>query len=233
VARLDQGRVVVSVRDTGIGIQPEMLPRVFEMFMQMDRTTGRTQGGLGIGLALVRALVEMHGGQVEARSDGPDRGSEFIVCLPLVTGLRRAGPPQSDSKPSDVLSQRRLLVVDDNRDAADSLGLLLKFLGADVQVVYDGPAALEAVETFRPEVAFVDIGMPDMDGHEVARRIHQKPETRDITLIALTGWSQAEDRRRTSSAGFDFHLIKPADLNALQALLVSLENHDESAKSRR
>ncbi len=226
-ARRQQDGVIISVRDSGMGIASDMLPQVFEMFMQADRSPNRTQGGLGIGLTLVRSLVELHGGKVEARSEGRAKGSEFIVHLPLAAKVHSASSARTDSRPPTVLTQRRVLVVDDNRDAADSLGTLLTFLGADVQVVYDGPSALEAVKTYRPAVVLLDLGMPGMDGYEVARRIHEQAEFRDISLIALTGWSQEQNRRDSKMAGFDHHLIKPADVNALQALLVSLEGRGQ------
>lgn len=222
-ARTEGSQVVVSVRDNGIGIAPEMLPRVFEMFTQIDRAAGRAQGGLGIGLSLVRALLEMHGGAIDARSNGPGQGSEFIVRLPLVTVSQHVDLALTERGPLAAVPARRVLVVDDNRDAADSLGMLLRCLGAHVQTVYDGRAALEMIEVFRPAVVFLDIGMPGMDGHEVARRIQQTTGAANITLIALTGLGQEEDRRRTRAAGFDHHLIKPTDLNALQALLASFE----------
>ncbi len=216
--------IAVSVRDTGIGISADMLPRVFELFTQVDRSTRRAQGGLGIGLTLVKSLVEMHGGSVEARSDGRGKGSEFVVRLPLAAAPRRAGAPAPEEEgPSAVLVLRRVLVVDDNRDAAESLAMLLKLLGSEVHVAYDGPGALEALRTYRPSVVLLDIGMPGMDGHEVARRIRRQPELQDVTLIALTGWGQEEDRRRSQEAGFDYHLIKPVDVGALETLLSSLE----------
>ena len=218
-ARQQDGGVIVSVRDTGIGIPAEMLPHIFKMFTQVDRSTRKSQGGLGIGLTLVRTLVEMHGGQVEAHSRGPGQGSEFVVRLPLSTTHSVA---HELSEPStSVLPNRRVLVVDDNRDAAESLGMLLKLLGVEVRVVNDGPAAIETVSAYRPAVVLLDIGMPGMDGYEVARRIRKKPEGRDVLLIALTGWGQEEDRRRTSDAGFDHHLLKPADLTALKSILLS------------
>jgi PAS domain S-box-containing protein len=213
--------VVVTVRDTGVGIAAEMLPRVFEMFTQVDRSLGRAQGGLGIGLALVRSLVQLHGGSVEVKSDGPARGSEFTVRLPL---LSRPRSPSSGRgvRPPAALPSQRILVVDDNRDAADTLGMLLKFLGADVRAVNDGPAALDALRAFRPAVVLMDLGMPGMDGYEVARQVRREAEFRDVTLIALTGWGQEEDRRRTLEAGFDHHLVKPVDLDALRGLLDAL-----------
>lgn len=223
-ARREGNEAVISVRDAGVGISAEMLPRVFEMFTQIDRTMARAQGGLGIGLTLVRSLVQMHGGRVEARSDGPGRGSEFIVRLPVAsaqgsieTALREG------SQPDAGLAPRRILVVDDNRDSADSLGMLLEFLGARAQVVYDGPAALEAIHTYRPAVVLLDIGMPGMDGYEVARRVRREPEFGGIVLVALTGWGQEEDRLHSKTAGFDHHLVKPVAPDVLQALLVSLE----------
>ena len=214
--------IVASVRDTGTGIPPAMLPRIFELFTQVDRHSGRTQGGLGIGLTLVRSLVELHGGSVDATSDGPGLGSEFVVRLPL---SRATGAEPDVAAPAEALGRipRRILVVDDNRDAAESLGMLLHLIGADVQVVFDGPAALQAMKTYSPTAVLLDIGMPGMDGQEVARRIRQDPAYDQVTLIALTGWGQESDRRRTLAAGFDYHLIKPADLDALQALLASLD----------
>jgi PAS domain S-box-containing protein len=215
---------VIAVTDTGAGIAREMLPRIFEMFTQIDRHADRAQGGLGIGLTLVKSLVEMHGGQVWAHSEGPGRGSEFVVRLP-VASARPVERPRARDVPAPVLGPRRVLVVDDNHDAAESMGILLKLLGADVHVAYSGHDALEALATYRPAVVLLDIGMPGMDGHEVARRIRQQPEFRDVTLIALTGWGQDEDRRRSHTAGFDYHLVKPADVNALQNLLALLEQH--------
>ncbi|HVF62127.1 MAG TPA: ATP-binding protein [Thermoanaerobaculia bacterium] len=215
--------IAVSVRDTGTGISADMLPRVFELFTQVDRSAGRAQGGLGIGLTLVKSLVEMHGGSVEAHSEGPGRGSEFVVRLPLSAAPRRAGEPGPEERPPAILALRRVLVVDDNRDAAESLAMLLKLLGSEVHVAYDGPGALEAVTSYRPSVVLLDIGMPGMDGHEVARRIRSQPELQDVALIAITGWGQEEDRRRSHEAGFDSHLIKPVDVGALEGLLASLE----------
>lgn len=223
-ARRETGEAVISVRDTGLGIPADMLPRIFDMFAQVDRTVKRSQGGLGIGLTLARALMEMHGGSIEARSDGPGRGSEFIVRLPVVQDLSfgSQGRVSGQGQHSAVLPQRRVLVVDDNRDAADSLLMLLNFMGTDAYAVYDGTAALEALRIYRPAVVFLDIGMPGMDGHEVARRVRQAPEYRDVTLIAMTGWGQEEDRRRSKESGFDHHLVKPVNADALEAVLASV-----------
>lgn len=225
-ARCEGPDAVVSVRDTGVGIPATMLPKVFEMFTQLDQPPGRAQGGIGIGLSLVRSLVEMHGGSVEARSEGPGRGSEFVVRLPLAAGRPPTESVPPEPKASTVLLSRRILVVDDNRDAADSLGELLELLGAEVHVAHDGPAALAALETHRPAVILLDIGMPGMDGYEVARRIRQQPQSHDVTLIALTGWGQEKDRARSRDAGFDHHMIKPPDITALQALLVSMQGDE-------
>src|SRR5262249_5465198 len=186
-------------RDSGMGIPPDMLPHVFDMFTQVDRTLKRSQGGLGIGLTLVRSLVQMHGGRVEAKSAGMGQGSEFSVRLPLAAAdsAHAEGRSHRQSSASGVLSPNRLLVVDDNRDAADSLAMMLRFRGSDVQVVYDGPAALEAMATYRPQVVLLDIGMPGMDGHEVARSIRMRPEFGEVVLVAMTGWGQEDDRRRS------------------------------------
>ena len=223
--RREGERAAVSVRDTGEGIPADQLPRVFDLFMQVDHGAGRTQGGLGIGLALVKSLVEMHGGSVHAHSEGRGRGSEFLVHLPLVARGSPASVPRMATEASTVLAARRVLVVDDNRDAAQSLGMLLQLLGADVHVVYNGPDALQALAAYKPAVVLLDIGMPGMDGHEVARRIRQQAGFQDVTLIALTGWGQVEDRQRSQAAGFDYHLIKPADVSTLQTLLMSLEGN--------
>jgi len=225
-AKREGEQLIVSVRDTGIGIPRDMLSRVFEMFAQVENVLRRTQDGLGIGLNLVRTLVSMHGGSVEARSEGLGHGSEFIVRLPVAepdSSASESAQPRAGDKPKAVPARHRILAVDDNKDSVDSLGMLLKFLGADVQVAYDGPSALEAVRICRPSIVLLDIGMPGMDGNEVARRIRQDPECRDVLLIALTGWGQQDDRRRTREAGFDHHLVKPVDLGALQALLSSVD----------
>ncbi len=215
-------QVLVTVRDSGMGIVASALPRVFDMFVQIHQATDRAQGGLGIGLTLVRRLVEMHGGTVDAHSEGIGKGSEFSVRLPLAASAGSEAVQPASKGVSPVKAPPRVLVVDDNRDAAESLGLLLQMLGADVSVVNDGGAALQALAVRPPLAVFLDLGMPGMDGYEVARRIRQRPDGGDLTLIALTGWGQERDRRRTQEAGFDHHLIKPADLSALQALLESL-----------
>jgi signal transduction histidine kinase/CheY-like chemotaxis protein len=221
-ARRDGASAVVVVADSGVGIPENALPRVFEMFVQADARDSRAQTGLGIGLTLVRSLVEMHGGSVVARSAGAGRGSEFEVRLPLASRESPRAPQPSAAAP-EVTGMPRVLVVDDNHDAADSLGALLELLGAEVRVAHSGPAALEAVVSFHPDAVLLDIGMPGMNGYEVANRIRtQGNGSRNTTLIALTGWGQDNDRRRSAEAGFDHHLVKPADMGALQTLLAAL-----------
>ncbi|MGZ5086929.1 MAG: hybrid sensor histidine kinase/response regulator [Usitatibacter sp.] len=207
----------ISVKDNGEGIPQQMLGRVFNMFTQVN-TGSRAQGGLGIGLTLAKTLVHLHGGTVEAFSHGPGQGCEFRVRLPLAKPLQQAEEVPAPRAEEPML-MRRVLVVDDNHDAADSLGMLLQFLGAEVKVVHDGYAALEAMKTFEPAVVLLDLGMPGMNGLEVARRMREDPVARQATLVALTGWGQREDRRRTTEAGFDYHLVKPADLGTLQSIL--------------
>ena len=219
--RQEAQHAAIVVRDTGIGISPEALPRVFDMFVQEELRDHRPQAGLGIGLTLVRSLVEMHNGRVEARSDGPGKGSEFTVRLPLSA----SAPAPVDNGVLPLRRPRRMtrvLVVDDNEDAAESLGALLRMMGADVRVALDGWTALEIFDSFKPSAVFLDLGMPDMDGFEVAHQIRSRPNTQDTVLIALTGWSQERDKRRTAEAGFNRHLAKPADLETLQAVLTSL-----------
>jgi signal transduction histidine kinase/ActR/RegA family two-component response regulator len=227
--------IEVRVRDTGIGIPPELLPMVFEPFTQLECTSGRTQGGLGIGLALVRNLIEMHDGRVSAHSDGPGRGSEFVLHLPRFTGeARTSGEPLFDSPAPPVLqrsggsaetsppARRRILLADDNGDVLESLALLLEVQGHEVYTAANGALALEHARQHHPDMALLDIGMPVMDGYEVARRIRAQPWGARILLVAVTGWGQDADRRRSDEAGFDSHLVKPLDLGQLAQLLVTL-----------
>jgi PAS domain S-box-containing protein len=215
------GEVIVSVRDTGIGIAAEHLPRLFEMFSQVRTALERSQGGLGIGLSLVKGLVEMHGGSVGARSDGPGQGSEFSVRLPLLSPLSLVPGPLPPGTRDQGRGTRRVLVADDNRDAADSLALMLRLAGHEVHTAHDGQEAVEAAAWFRPEVALLDIGMPRLNGYEACRRIREQPGGRQIVLVAVTGWGQEEDRRRASEAGFDRHLTKPVDPADLERVLAA------------
>jgi PAS domain S-box-containing protein len=211
---------VVTVEDTGAGIPADRLDGIFDMFTQVETSREKSQGGLGIGLTLVRRLADMHGGSVEARSAGAGHGSQFIVRLPIVVEARPAG----GSMPvvPAAIASRRILVVDDNRDAASSLAMLLELDGHAIATAHDGPAAYEAAERQRPEVALLDLGLPVLDGYEVCRRIRQQPWGRGMLLVALTGWGQAEDRSRTRDAGFDAHLVKPVNYSDLMTLLASL-----------
>jgi CheY-like chemotaxis protein/two-component sensor histidine kinase len=212
---------VVRVRDNGIGIPPEKLPHVFEMFAQVDPHQERAQGGLGIGLTLVRSLVEMHGGMVTAHSAGPGRGSEFVVRLPLAPRDNDPEPAAGQGERHETVAapRRRILVVEDNVDSARTLGMLLEIMGHEVRVAHDGESALEAAPGFAPQVVLCDIGLPGMDGYEVARRLRALPGLRGAVLVAQTGWGQEEDRRRAASAGYDHHLVKPIDPDALNELL--------------
>ncbi|MDB6042659.1 MAG: response regulator [Gammaproteobacteria bacterium] len=236
--------VEIRVRDSGIGIPAELMPMIFKLFTQLDRTSGPAQSGLGIGLALVQRLVEMHGGSVSAHSEGLGRGSEFVIRLPLFLGeaassgqnLRSSNTPsgleQSMINGEAIRTQRRILVADDNNDALESLATLLQLSGHEVFTAPNGAAALEAAERQRPEVALLDIGMPKLDGYEVARRIRAAPWGQRITLVALTGWGQDSDRRRSQEAGFDSHLVKPLDLDKLTDLLAGLPSSVASVEAK-
>jgi signal transduction histidine kinase len=222
--------VVVSVRDNGAGMRNDVLAHVFEPFVQGERSYTRSQGGLGIGLTLARSIVVLHGGTIEARSAGLGQGSEFLVRLPLLPPVAE-NPSATSARPATRIAGRRILVVDDNVDAAESLGALLRCLGADVVTVHDGPAALEALRTEEPCAAVLDIGMPGMDGYEVARRVRAGPRGEHIQLIALTGWGNDEDRRRSREAGIDHHLVKPVDLNVLESLLAARRGEPRASDS--
>jgi CheY-like chemotaxis protein len=189
----------------------------------VDRSLERAQGGLGIGLTLVKRLVEMHGGTVEARSEGPGRGSAFVVRLPILAAAEEATPVEPPRAGSRGTSRRRILVVDDNQDSAESLAMLLGLTGHETRTAYDGLAALEAAEQFRPEVMLLDLGLPKVNGFDAARRIREQPWGQGMVLIALTGWGQEADRRRSKEAGFDAHQVKPVDPAALVKLLESFQ----------
>jgi CheY-like chemotaxis protein len=209
-ARREGREAVISITDTGEGIAPELLPRLFGVFARGERSDKPNRGGLGIGLAMVRRLAALHDGSVAAESEGPGKGSRFTVRLPLATASIDAAPVN-------------ILVVDDNRDAAESIGMLLGHLGAEVRVAEDGTQALAAFTVCRPNIVFLDIGMPGMDGYELARRMRAMPAEPPVTLVALTGWGQDDDRKRVLGAGFDHHLVKPAQMGALQSLLDSMK----------
>ncbi len=222
-ATVEGGEVAIRVGDTGLGISAEMLPRIFEMFVQVEPRGDRTTGGLGIGLGLVRNLVEMHGGRVAVRSPGLGEGSEFVVTLPLLTPLATAAPQPDRRAPGldrSATPRRRILVVDDNEDAARSLARILeRFYAQEVRVAHDGPSALDLASLFRPELVLLDIGMPGMGGHEVAMALRRKPETEHAVLVALTGWGQEKDRALSREAGFDLHLVKPVAPETLGEIL--------------
>jgi signal transduction histidine kinase len=239
----DGGEAVLRVQDNGIGISTEMLSKVFDLFAQADRTLERSSGGLGIGLALVRRLVEMHGGSVNAHSGGVGQGTEMVIRLPIGVDDRMAARPQENDKEkapgasttgeaagapttgepaaAPTISSRRILIVDDNKDAADSMALLVETAGHSARTAYDGHQALDLASAFAPDVLLLDLGVPGLNGFEIARRIRRQPWGKTVALIAVTGWGQEQDRRRTAEAGFDAHLIKPvgqADLlRALRA----------------
>jgi two-component system CheB/CheR fusion protein len=215
VAGRDGDAAVIKVIDTGAGIDPELLPHVFEPFRQAAQSIDRTEGGLGLGLALVKGLVELHGGTVAAHSRGPGTGAELVLRLPTAA----AGGARTSVRPQHA-GQVRLLVVDDNQDTADMMRDVLETVGHDVAVAYDGPAALAVAREFGPDVILCDIGLPGgMSGHDVARAIRADETRGDVFLVALTGYGRPEDRREAEAAGFDEHLTKPAGLDTIQALL--------------
>jgi two-component system CheB/CheR fusion protein len=218
----EDAQAILRVRDTGAGIAPDLLPHIFDLFTQAEWLADGSQGGLGIGLALVRRLVELHAGAITASSPGLGRGSEFVVRLPALPGT----PVHEDSQARREAgsrfpkpSRRRILVVDDNVDAAESLALLLQVQGHEVEVAHDGPLALKTAERFRPEVVLLDIGLPRMDGYQLARLMREQPWGNGTLIVALTGYGQDEDRQRSAAAGFNAHLVKPVDLECLAQLL--------------
>jgi PAS domain S-box-containing protein len=216
--------VAVRVRDNGVGIPAPMLPHIFEMFTQVDRSLERTQGGLGIGLSIVKRLAEMHGGTVKAYSEGLGRGSEFVVRLPVLTpAAQEPGPRSGGEEPAGAAVRRRILVADDNVDSAESLAMMLEFMGNEVRTAHDGAEAAAAAAAFRPDIILLDIGMPRMNGYDACRRIREQPWGRGIAIAALTGWGQEEDKRQSREAGFDHHLVKPVEPAALEKLLASVQ----------
>jgi signal transduction histidine kinase/ActR/RegA family two-component response regulator len=224
--------VSVTVQDSGIGIPTDMLTRVFEPFTQLDRSLERSRGGLGIGLALARRLVEMHGGTIEAHSSGPGEGSRFVVRLPLSAQQGIPRPPSHESRvPTPAVGRHRILVADDNSDSATSLSILLNEAGYEVRTAGNGVQALETAEQFRPDIALLDIGMPQLNGYDVARQLRKQPWGRRALLIAVTGWGGADHRQQTTQAGFDHHLTKPVDPAALTRLLASMLAEGEARVS--
>jgi signal transduction histidine kinase len=216
-AEREHGNALVRVRDNGIGIDPETLPRIFEMFVQADRSLERTQAGLGVGLTLARRLVELHGGRLSASSAGVGKGSVFTVCVPLAE--RAATEAVEAQTRADAAPRHRVLLADDNVDFVSTMAALLSAGGHDVRVAHDGAEALEVAREFNPEFAFLDIGMPKVNGYEVARRLRDR--TARCVLVAVTGWGQEDDRQRAREAGFDRHLVKPVDPDQIEAILAS------------
>jgi PAS domain S-box-containing protein len=216
--------VVIRVRDTGIGISPEVLPRIFDMFTQAQVPLERSQGGLGVGLSLADKLVRLHGGTVSAYSGGPGAGSEFTIRLPAAPKAPRPAA-QNAPAPATAAPQKlcRVLVVDDNEDSADSLAMLLRIMGYETKTAHDGEQALTVADEYRPDVAILDIGLPKVNGYDLAKEIRQKPWAKDTVLIALTGWGQQEHRRRSAESGFDHHLTKPVEFDVLQEILAAAE----------
>jgi CheY-like chemotaxis protein len=219
-AEVDTGTAVVSVHDTGVGMEPCVLAHLFEPFMQADRSLDRSRGGLGLGLALVKGLIDLHGGSVAAHSDGPGQGSTLAFRLPLTTTLTAPVPRAQAAGPRGGL---RVLIIEDNRDAAESLRMLLSLDGHQVATAFDGPTGLRRARDLRPHVVFCDIELPrGMDGYTVARALRADPDLTPMHLIALTGYAQEEDLRLAREAGFDQHLVKPAEHSALSAALASV-----------
>jgi signal transduction histidine kinase len=221
---IEKGDVLIRVRDNGIGLAQHDLKNVFEPFYQVSRSIERAQGGLGIGLTLVRTIVKMHGGSVGVRSEGYGKGSEFEVRIPLTTTMQEAAnkPQAKDHTNGLKMKSHKVLVVDDNKDAAESLTMLLKFSGHEVAVAHDGTEAIEMARSFGPELVLMDIGMPGMNGYDAAKAIRSEPWGKGVVLVALTGWGQEEDRRKTAEAGFDRHLVKPVEFEQVNDLFSDL-----------
>jgi signal transduction histidine kinase/ActR/RegA family two-component response regulator len=222
-AKLAGSSVVVTVADDGIGIPSDMLPRLFEIFSQAQPALERSQGGLGVGLSLVRGLVELHGGTIEAHSAGPDRGAEFVVRLPVSAMMPdNVATAAVGNAEMGLASKSRLLIVDDVPDSADSLAMLLELMGHEVHTAYEAERAMALAATLRPDVMLIDIGMPQVNGYELCRQLRRQPWGGEVCLVAVTGWAQEEDKLRASAAGFDRHMAKPVDADALESLLATL-----------
>jgi CheY-like chemotaxis protein len=213
------GQAVIRVRDTGIGIAADQLPRIFDMFTQVDTSLERSVSGLGIGLNLVKILVEMHDGTVEVHSAGVGHGTEFVIHLPIMVEPTQPPPPEQNASESPTTKTCCILVVDDNRDSANSLAVLLQVTGQETHTSYDGLEAVEAATKIKPDVVLLDIGLPKLNGYEVALKIREQPWGQDMLLIALTGWGQEEDRQKSKDAGFNGHLVKPVELTSVMMML--------------
>lgn len=227
--RLLEGEVEIRVKDTGVGIEPALLPRMFDLFTQSEKSLDRSQGGLGIGLALVRSLVEMHRGSVTAESGGPEMGSEFTVRLPVVHLPKEQEHQALPRAVEQAPPGSRVLVVDDNHDAADSVVLLLRLAGYEARAAYTGPSGLEMAYSYRPHVALLDIGLPEMDGFEVARRLCRDPKTKDVSLIAMTGYGEEHHQQASGDAGFSRHLVKPVNPKELLEFLAEILPRSDAA----
>jgi signal transduction histidine kinase/CheY-like chemotaxis protein len=230
-AECRDGELLVTIRDSGIGLDAESIARIFRMFEQSNTVSGQFSSGLGIGLSLARQFAEMHGGIVEAYSAGPGMGSEFAIRLPVVSGAVCDAAPATAAKGADG-RKMQVLVVDDNQDAADSLAALLEIDGFDVHAVYDGASAIRLAAELAPDMVVMDLGMPGMDGYETARAIRQRPGAERILMVALTGWGQNDARRRTGEAGFDYHLVKPVELEQLVRLAGARQNREQVQATR-
>jgi signal transduction histidine kinase/ActR/RegA family two-component response regulator len=222
-AQILGNEVVVVVRDTGIGIRPDDIPRIFELFVQVAPVLERSKGGLGIGLSLAKGIVELHGGRIEATSAGVGKGSEFLVRLPILASVANAADSHAEEKSSRHVTRRRIVVVDDLADAADSLAIMLQTMGHDTRTAYDGVEAVQAVAAFKPDIVFLDIGLPKMNGYDAASSIRAQSNGKHVVLVAVTGWGQEQDRRRPADVGFDHHLTKPADPQMVESLISSLD----------
>ena len=218
-AARESSEVVLRVSDSGIGIRPEILSRIFDLFVQEERGLDRSRGGLGIGLSIAKGLVELHGGSIAARSDGEGRGSEFVIRLPLAGALASPVEPADAARAEAARRGKRILVVDDNRDGAELLDEVFRALGHTTRLAYDGATALQLAREFGPQIAFLDIGLPEMDGYELARRLRGLPSLSEVRLVAVTGFGQEADRDRARAAGFDEHLVKPVEIDELRRLM--------------
>jgi CheY-like chemotaxis protein len=222
--------VSVSIIDNGTGIPRDMLAKVFDLFVQVDNSLERTTGGLGVGLTIAKKLVELHGGSIEAQSEGPGMGSSFVVRLPIVLQLVNA-QSASEDRSADLQSDRRVLVADDNEDSAQSLAMMLKMMGSETKTAHDGVEALEVGAAFEPHLVLLDIGMPRMNGYDTARRMRQESWGGSAMLVAMTGWGRDIDKRRSQEAGFDEHLVKPIEMEALEMILKKTQAQGQGAQT--